>query len=533
MCPCGESCQNRKFQRHQNAIVYPINFGDKGFGLVAGKFIPKETFVIQYIGEVLSIVSEEGKKRLQDYSKSTCTYMMRLGAKEVIDPTYKGNMARFINHSCDPNCETRKWNVRGEIEVGIFTIKDIKEGEELTFDYKFDAFQTPYTRCLCGTAKCKIYLGHVPTEYTTEEWQEKIHNLACEICGSANESKNNQLLLCDNCNEGFHALCCNPPILSIPHGAWFCANCQSGINAPQPQPSEKTEEEKEPTEKPLKRILLNDKRLLTFYARQRKKNFGKYVPQRNRERDPEEAFLQDYNEFYDYQKELQFENICEIIDEIKQERRDALGLLREKSQVDRNATKYDGSTIDAMRQEELPMIEEEATEDESEFEILNNQRPQVEDALENKSIDEKIKYEISECFEKFYKVSPWNDKLKQKAFLQEINQPGETSRSVMQVSSIELSLFRNVDVLSKFITQNLTCKLFWNNSQAYHPDIFEKEIEFTITGTKAQITLVNELFKIMDNAVNWFKKISGFTKAIVKVPAIYLKRVLGEYQKNM
>lgn len=42
---------------------------------------------------------------------------------EVIDPTKHGNMARFINHSCDPNCETRKWHVRGELCIGIFTKK--------------------------------------------------------------------------------------------------------------------------------------------------------------------------------------------------------------------------------------------------------------------------------------------------------------------------------------------------------------------------------------------------------------------------
>jgi len=61
--------------------------------------------------------------------------MMKLNSTEVIDPTYKGNMARFINHSCDPNCETQKWNVLGEIAVGIFAIKDIREGEELSFNY--------------------------------------------------------------------------------------------------------------------------------------------------------------------------------------------------------------------------------------------------------------------------------------------------------------------------------------------------------------------------------------------------------------
>lgn len=54
--------------------------------------------------------------------------MMKLGGNEVIDPTYKGNMARFINHSCDPNCETQKWNVLGEICVGIFATRDIEVG---------------------------------------------------------------------------------------------------------------------------------------------------------------------------------------------------------------------------------------------------------------------------------------------------------------------------------------------------------------------------------------------------------------------
>ncbi len=45
---------------------------------------------------------------------------MKLSSKEIIDPTEKGNIARFINHSCDPNCWTEKWNVLGEVEIGIF-----------------------------------------------------------------------------------------------------------------------------------------------------------------------------------------------------------------------------------------------------------------------------------------------------------------------------------------------------------------------------------------------------------------------------
>lgn len=53
----------------------------------------------------------------------------------MIDPTSKGNLARFINHSCEPNCITEKWNVLGEVCIGIFAIRDINEDEELTFDY--------------------------------------------------------------------------------------------------------------------------------------------------------------------------------------------------------------------------------------------------------------------------------------------------------------------------------------------------------------------------------------------------------------
>ena len=65
---------------------------------------------------------------------------MRLNHEEVIDPSKKGNMARFINHSCDPNCSTEKMNVLGECAVGIYAIKDIQEDEELSFNYKFDVF---------------------------------------------------------------------------------------------------------------------------------------------------------------------------------------------------------------------------------------------------------------------------------------------------------------------------------------------------------------------------------------------------------
>ena len=147
---------------------------------------------MQYVGEIFSVDSELGQKRVAEYKNSTCTYLMRTTNNEVIDPTYVGNIARFINHSCDPNCETQKWNVLGEVCVGIFALRDIKENEEFSFDYQFDFFKTPFTKCYCGTSKCKGYLGVLATN--TDEHC----NLSAPICGycSANIIDRDDLLVC-------------------------------------------------------------------------------------------------------------------------------------------------------------------------------------------------------------------------------------------------------------------------------------------------------------------------------------------------
>lgn len=158
-CPVGFLCQNRRFQKQENKLVYPKPTETKGWGLFAKEVIRKGEFIIQYLGEIFSLNSQIGIKRRTDYAGSTCTYLMKLSPKEVIDPTKKGNVARFINHSCDPNCVTQKWNVMGEVFVGIFAKKDIIIDEELSFDYKFDVYKTPFLECFCQSYNCKGYLG--------------------------------------------------------------------------------------------------------------------------------------------------------------------------------------------------------------------------------------------------------------------------------------------------------------------------------------------------------------------------------------
>lgn len=509
---------------------------------MAGCFIPKETFIIQYIGEVLSLNSETGKKRLQEYSKSTCTYMMRLSSKEVIDPTYKGNMARFINHSCDPNCETRKWNVRGEIEVGIISIKDIQEGEELTFDYKFDVYQTPFTRCLCGTSKCKGYLGLVPVEYTLEEWEEKIDNLPCEICGSTSESATNQLLLCDFCNNGFHMQCCDPPIYEIPQGAWFCKNCSQGSDPMaqvEPAVDEKIESRPIDGGRPLKQMLLRDKKMTNQYLKMKRKG-ASYVPEKNEsgEDDPEYEFLKIYNEFYSFQKELQLEVIYEFLEEIKNMKKEAMRAAKGKMAIEESTPAANELALE-IAAEEAMIAEAEEEEKEEPSEMIEEDKktckqPEITPPqAEARNAYEKIKADITEQFNKSFVNSEVYKNLHDKEYLAQLNKVSEVERKVMPISSVELTLFKNTDSLFKLVTQNLTAKLFWNNSQPYHPDVFAKTIEFNITGTQSQVALVKDIFKLMETAVNWYKRISGFCTAIIQVPAIFLKRVVGEFQKNM
>ena len=202
LCKCGISCRNRKFQNQEYADVYPIKTENRGWGLCAGALLPKGTFVIQYIGEVYSLDSEYGMKKLEEYKNNTCTYLMSLTKNEVIDPTNKGNMARFINHSCEPNCETQKWNVLGEVCVGIFTLRDIQPDEELTFDYGFNIMKTIFQRCLCGSVLCRGYLG-----IAIDKDKKKNGNyIICGLCKQHCKPKDS-IVLCDQCKKVFHKNC--------------------------------------------------------------------------------------------------------------------------------------------------------------------------------------------------------------------------------------------------------------------------------------------------------------------------------------
>ncbi|KAM3360704.1 histone-lysine N-methyltransferase ASHH1 [Capsicum galapagoense] len=158
-CQCGETCRNQRFQKCEYAKTKLFRTEGRGWGLLADENIKDGQFIIEYCGEVIS--SEEAKKRCRAYEAHDLkdAYLISLGANYFIDATRKGSFARFINHSCQPNCVTRKWTVLGETRVGIFAKQDISVGMELAYNYNFEWYGGATVRCLCGAANCSVFLG--------------------------------------------------------------------------------------------------------------------------------------------------------------------------------------------------------------------------------------------------------------------------------------------------------------------------------------------------------------------------------------
>ncbi|KAL5208403.1 hypothetical protein ABZP36_032838 [Zizania latifolia] len=159
-CPCEEHCSNQQFQRRNYAKLSWFHYGKKGCGLQLKEDVSEGRFLIEYVGEVLDIAAYESRQRYYASKGQKHFYFMALNGGEVIDACTKGNLGRFINHSCSPNCRTEKWMVNGEVCIGIFATRNIKKGEELTFDYNYVRVSgAAPQKCFCGTAKCRGYIG--------------------------------------------------------------------------------------------------------------------------------------------------------------------------------------------------------------------------------------------------------------------------------------------------------------------------------------------------------------------------------------
>ncbi|KAF4588782.1 histone methyltransferase set2 [Pleurotus pulmonarius] len=158
-CRCGSYCQNQRFQRKEYASIEIVQTEKKGFGLRAEEDIPKDGFIYEYVGDVVN--SPSFKKRMRDYASEGLKhfYFMMLQKDEFIDATKRGGIGRFANHSCSPNCYVAKWTVGSYVRMGIFASRDIKQHEELTFNYNVDRYGHEAQTCYCGEPNCVGYIG--------------------------------------------------------------------------------------------------------------------------------------------------------------------------------------------------------------------------------------------------------------------------------------------------------------------------------------------------------------------------------------
>ena len=132
-----------------------------GHGIFATEDIRKNKKIIQYIGE--KVTKSEGdkrsEKRIKKYLNSKQTgsvYIFELNKKFDIDGSPLYNKARYINHSCQPNCEVDVING----EIWISSIKKISKGEELSYDYGYSFDKDDYKDhvCRCGSKLCIGYI---------------------------------------------------------------------------------------------------------------------------------------------------------------------------------------------------------------------------------------------------------------------------------------------------------------------------------------------------------------------------------------
>ncbi|KAF2034427.1 SET domain-containing protein [Setomelanomma holmii] len=159
--PFAELKRRAKGNRYDYGVEV-MDTVDRGYGVRAMRMFDPHQIIVEYAGEIITQTECERRMK-QVYKKDKCYYLMSFDNKMIIDAT-RGTIARFVNHSCEPNCEMIKWTVGGEPRMALFAgRRGIMTGEELTYDYNFDPFsQKNIQQCRCGTESCRGVLGPKP-----------------------------------------------------------------------------------------------------------------------------------------------------------------------------------------------------------------------------------------------------------------------------------------------------------------------------------------------------------------------------------
>jgi SET domain-containing protein len=118
---------------------------------------PKD-IVIEYVGEKIRNALADKREAYYDELGIGDCYMFRLNQNYVIDATFFGNKARYLNHSCEANCYADVFDVAGELHIILLASRVILQDEELTYNYKFEK-EFKKIPCFCGSKNCARVLN--------------------------------------------------------------------------------------------------------------------------------------------------------------------------------------------------------------------------------------------------------------------------------------------------------------------------------------------------------------------------------------
>ena len=136
-------------------------------GLYASTYIKKDSKIIEYKGKIITVKETEINPK---FDNDKAIYLFNLNKRYDLDGDFRYNTARLINHSCDPNCEVDGVGLK----LWIYSLRDIKKNEELTYDYGF-SFDKDYKDfpCRCGTKKCVGYIVNSQSRWRIKKVKKK------------------------------------------------------------------------------------------------------------------------------------------------------------------------------------------------------------------------------------------------------------------------------------------------------------------------------------------------------------------------
>ena len=136
-------------------------------GLYANRNIKSGTRIIEYKGKIISVKQSENDPK---FDNNKAIYLFNLNKRYDLDGAYNFNIARLINHSCNPNCE-----VFGKgLKVWVYAMKNIKKGEELSYDYGF-SFDENFRQfpCNCRSKNCVGYIVREGSRWRIKKLKRK------------------------------------------------------------------------------------------------------------------------------------------------------------------------------------------------------------------------------------------------------------------------------------------------------------------------------------------------------------------------